>query len=96
MSDVKIINEIKEMLPMLTTWFFMFVALAGAYFNATMRCKLSYVIWLLSNGFFVWHNFVIEEYAQCVMFGFYLIIAIIGVKNTIHQSGWLQKADISK
>lgn len=94
MNTTEIVNEASTNWNVIVTWIMTFFALLGAYYNATMRCKLSYAIWLLTNGYFVWHNYVISEYPQCVMFSFYLIIAIIGIKNTIKQPGWLTKGNL--
>lgn len=77
-----------------TLWFFTIVALLGSYFNATMRCKLSYVLWLGSNVFFLWHNFRVGEVQQGVLFAFYLYTAILGIKNTYHQEGWLKRGSL--
>jgi multisubunit Na+/H+ antiporter MnhB subunit len=77
-------------------WIFMGIALVGSYYNATMRCKLSYILWLFSNLFFVWHNLSIGEIQQGLMYGVYFILAIIGMKNSIHQKGWFRRASMEQ
>jgi hypothetical protein len=77
-------------------WVFMIIALAGAYYNATMRCKLSYILWLFTNSFFVWHNFSIGEIQQGLMYGVYFFLAIVGTKNTIHQKALFSRASIGQ
>jgi ABC-type glycerol-3-phosphate transport system permease component len=66
-----------------------FSALLGAYYNATLRFKLSYVIWVMSNLYLMVRNFRINENAQATMYVVYLIINIIGLRNTIGHKGWL-------
>ncbi|UPA28637.1 MAG: hypothetical protein LW808_001020 [Verrucomicrobiota bacterium] len=75
-------------------WTFTAIALLGSYFNATTRFKLSYVLWLGSNFFFVWHNFRIGEVQQCVLYLVYLYTAILGLKNTYHQKGWFERSSL--
>jgi hypothetical protein len=70
-------------------WIMVFSALLGAYYNATLRFKLSYVIWVTSNLYLMIHNFRIHESAQATMYVVYLVINIIGLKNTIGNKGWL-------
>lgn len=71
-------------------WIAVFSALLGAYYNATLRFKLSYVIWVASNCYLMIHNFQIHESAQATMYIVYLVINIIGLKNTIGDQGWLR------
>jgi hypothetical protein len=94
MSDT--MNWFSESLTQIILWIVMIVALLGSYYNATMRLKLSYVLWLLTNGVLVWHNFRIGECQQCILYAVYLYTAIIGIKNTIHQKGWLSQTLIGK
>jgi len=75
-------------------WAFTIVALAGSYFNATMRVKLSYALWFTSNFFFLWHNFQVHELQQGVLFAFYLFTSIVGLKNTYKQKGWLTRTSV--
>jgi hypothetical protein len=77
-------------------WGFTAIALMGSYYNATMRCKLSYALWFLSNFFFSWHNFCIGEIQQCVLYIFLLLTSIVGFRNTMRQKGWLLRASIDK
>jgi hypothetical protein len=70
---------------------FVVIALLGSICNAMMRIKLSYVFWLVSNIFLACYNFKIKEYSQAFMFGAYLIIAMIGLRNSIGDRGWLSK-----
>jgi hypothetical protein len=84
----------REDLTQIILWIVMVVALWGSYFNATMRLKLSYVLWLLTNGVLVWHNFCIGERQQCILYAVYLYTAVIGIRNTIHQKGWLSRMSI--
>jgi hypothetical protein len=94
MSDI--MNWLVENQSEIILWFFTVMALLGSYFNATMRWKLSYMIWFWSNFYFVWHNFAIGEKQQGTLFVFYLITAVLGIRSTIHQKGWLKRASIDR
>jgi hypothetical protein len=89
MSDT--MNWFPEDITQIILWVVMAVALLGSYYNATMRLKLSYVLWLLTNGVLVWHNFCIGERQQCILYAVYSYTAILGVRNTFHQKGWLSR-----
>ncbi|MDR1303111.1 MAG: hypothetical protein LBJ81_00640 [Puniceicoccales bacterium] len=80
-----------ENLTQILLWIVMVVALLGSYYNATMRLKLSYVLWLMTNAVLVWHNFCIGERQQCILYAVYLYTAALGIRNTIHQKGWLAR-----
>jgi hypothetical protein len=71
------------------------IALMGSYYNATMRLKLSYALWLLTNAVLVWHNFHIGERQQCILYAVYLYTAIVGIKNTQRHKGWLTPASLN-
>ena len=75
-------------------WLFTGIALLGSYFNATMRVKLSYFLWFVSNFFFLWHNFHVGELQQGILFAFYLFTSIVGIKNTYKQEGWLTRSSV--
>jgi hypothetical protein len=70
---------------------FVIIALLGSICNATMRVKLSYVLWLVSNVFLACYNFCIREYSQAFLFGAYLITSMIGLKNSIGDEGWFSR-----
>jgi hypothetical protein len=40
---------------------FVGIAIAGSFYNATLRVKLSYVLWLISNFYICAHYFAIGE-----------------------------------
>ncbi|MDR2807240.1 MAG: hypothetical protein LBB11_03740 [Puniceicoccales bacterium] len=86
-------NWLTENLMEIVLWSCATLALVGSYYNATARYKLSYVLWLIIDLFFIWHNYRIGEKQQCALYVFYFIIAIIGLKNTIHHKGWLLSAN---
>ncbi|MDR1366819.1 MAG: hypothetical protein LBJ13_02855 [Puniceicoccales bacterium] len=89
-------NWFPESLRQIILWVVMVIALLGSYYNATMRLKLSYVLWLFTNVVLVWHNFCIGEHQQCILYAVYLYTAIIGIRNTIYQKGWLSRTVIEK
>ncbi|MDR1255380.1 MAG: hypothetical protein LBJ94_00405 [Puniceicoccales bacterium] len=68
-------------------WIFVVVSLIGSVYNAMMYIKLSYALWLGSNIFLLAHNIRIREYSQAFLFGAYLIISIVGLKNSM-RDGW--------
>ncbi|MDR2200763.1 MAG: hypothetical protein LBN94_01455 [Puniceicoccales bacterium] len=84
-----IANWFPESVTQLILWIVMVIALMGSYFNATMRMRLSYLLWLLTNTVLVWHNFCIGERQQCVLYAVYLYTAILGLRNTKHHKSWL-------
>jgi hypothetical protein len=67
---------------MIVTAFFIVLSLVGSFYNATLRIRLSYVIYLVSNVYFCIHNIAIGERAQTVLFGTYTLTALIGLYNT--------------
>ena len=54
------------------------LALIGAYLNSH-GYKLSFVIWMLTNAVFAFHNWHIGEWQQAVLFGAYLLISVNGL-----------------
>ncbi|MDR2377565.1 MAG: hypothetical protein LBD54_02315 [Puniceicoccales bacterium] len=84
-----------DLIPQLLAWVFnpyacwvaVVWSLIGSYFNATMRIKLSYIIWLPSNIYLVIYNIRIGQSAQGVLFSFYLFFNLIGLKNTFGSKG---------
>ncbi|MDR1433524.1 MAG: hypothetical protein LBI61_04310 [Puniceicoccales bacterium] len=66
------------------------ISLVGSFYNATLRLKLSYVLWLISNVCLCAHNFAIGEYAQAFMFGALLIMTFIGLRSTIRDKYWFR------
>jgi hypothetical protein len=84
-------NWFRENLTQIVLWIVMVVALLGAYYNATMRLKLSYMIWLVTDAALVWHNFCIGEWQQCILYVVYFCTVVLGIRNTIHQKGWLSR-----
>jgi hypothetical protein len=69
---------------------FVIIALTGSVCNSMMRIKLSYMLWLVSNMFFVVYNFHIGERSQAFMYSVYIITGIVGLKNSIGD-GWFSK-----
>lgn len=72
---------------------FVAIALLGSFYNATLRMKLSYVLWMGSNVCLCIHNFLIKEYSQAFLFGAYLITSIIGIKNTWYDKSWFGRRE---
>jgi hypothetical protein len=70
--------------------FFVGVAIAGSFYNATLRIKLSYAMWLASNTFLCAYNLFIGEYAQGLLFGVNLITTLVGIKNTYGDKYWFK------
>ena len=73
---------------MTLTSVFVGIALLGSFYNATLRMKLSYVLWMISNVYLCTHNLLIKEYSQAFLLGAYLITSMIGMKNTWHDKDW--------
>ena len=69
---------------------FVIIALVGSVYNSMMRIKLSYVLYCISNVFFVVHNFRIGERSQAFMYVIYFVTAVIGLRNSIGD-GWFSK-----
>ncbi|MDR3144296.1 MAG: hypothetical protein LBT64_02220 [Puniceicoccales bacterium] len=70
--------------------FFVGISLVGSLCNATLRIKLSYVLWLISNVFLCAHNIYIGEHSQAFMFAVNLMISIVGIKNTHSDPFWFR------
>jgi hypothetical protein len=75
---------------MTTTGLFVGIALLGSFCNATLRMKLSYVLWLVSNVYLCVHNSIIGEYSQAFLFGAYLVTTFIGIRNTYKDPSWFE------
>ncbi|MDR3317440.1 MAG: hypothetical protein LBS71_01390 [Puniceicoccales bacterium] len=90
-----ITNWLVENQVQISLWVFTWIALVGSYYNATMRCKLSYILWFVSNFFFLGHNFRIGEIQQGVLYTVLLITSVVGIKNTIHQKGWFSRSQVN-
>ena len=77
------------------SWTFSFVGLAGTLINAE-RNKWGFYLWLVSNLYMVIRFWYIGEYAQCVLFFAYFILAIRGIvswtKKEKQQEMELQQA----
>ena len=54
------------------------VALFGTILNAE-RNKIGFIFWLISNLYMTIRFFVIGEYAQCILFFVYFLLAIRGI-----------------
>jgi nicotinamide riboside transporter PnuC len=74
---------------------FVVIALIGSVSNSMMRIKLSYVLWIVSNVFFVIHNFRIGEHSQAFMYAIYLVTGVTGLRNSIGD-GWFSKRGCSR
>lgn len=59
------------------SWIVMIIALAGAYLNARKKAS-GFVLWMFSNGYWTYHNFMIGEYAQAVLFCAFLGLSVYG------------------
>jgi hypothetical protein len=62
------------------TWFLTIVALIGAYLNSKQQ-KEGFYYWLVSNTGFSLYNFMIGEWAMCILFAVYLGITINGLRK---------------
>lgn len=60
------------------SWLMSGVAFCGTLMNAE-RNKLGFVCWLISNLYMSIRFYVIGEYAQCVLFFAYFLLAIRGI-----------------
>lgn len=60
------------------TWCFMLISLYGAYLNV-QKNRWGFLLWSFSNSFWMCWNFYIGEYAQAVLFGCFLYLAIQGL-----------------
>lgn len=59
------------------TWCFMLISLYGAYLNI-LRNRWGFLLWMVSNSFWMFWNFYIGEYAQSVLFGCFFYLAVKG------------------
>jgi len=60
------------------TWIIAIVALVGAWLNARTNI-FGFVLWIFTNGFWVYHNVRIGQYAQAILYAAFLLMAIYGL-----------------
>lgn len=59
-------------------WIITIIAITGVVLNA--RCKwYGFLFWLISNAWWCWHNYVIGEHAQSVLFGAFWLLSLYGI-----------------
>ena len=63
----------------LINYVIVFIALAGAYFNAQKKIY-GFFLWVISNSYLMAYNFAIQELPQAVLFLAYLLITINGIR----------------
>lgn len=61
-------------------WLIVVIALIGIVLNVRRRWQ-GFLFWLISNGWWFWHNLVIGEYAQAVLFFVFWILSVYGIYN---------------
>ena len=61
-------------------WLNTFVAIAGTYLNAKQN-RIGFIIWMITNAFFVAYNLMIGSYAQATLFFVYFGLALYGWIN---------------
>ena len=59
------------------TWLIAFIAIMGVWLNIKKRWQC-FVLWLISNGWWMLHNMRIGEYAQAVVFFVMFMFSIYG------------------
>ena len=64
----------------MTIWIITIIALTGTVLNARQK-RSGFLFWIISNAGLSGYNFRIEEYAQSMLFGVYLVLAIYGFIN---------------
>ena len=62
------------------SWVFTVIALYGTYLN-TQRDVAGYYYWIVSNGAFFAINLACGHTAQAFLFGTYVVLAVIGIKQ---------------
>lgn len=63
-----------------------FLALVGAYLNANGN-KYGFLIWIMTNTVFMWHNFAIGQWQQGLLFMAYLFLALLGFVKLSKSKG---------
>lgn len=62
------------------TYVMMVIALVGSYLNAK-QIREGFLLWMITNGFWIFHNVVVSEYAQAILYTANMVIAIMGFIN---------------
>lgn len=65
---------------MFISWILTIIAITGAIYNS-MGNRNGFKWWLVSNSGFIVYNAIRGELAMAVLFGFYLVITINGLKT---------------
>lgn len=61
-------------------WLIVVIALIGVVLNVRRKWQ-GFLLWLISNAWWCWHNLVIGEYAQALLFGVFWGLSIYGIYN---------------
>lgn len=62
------------------SWILTIIAIYGTYLNANGNIR-GFYYWLVSNTGFCLINFLLGSMAQSLLFGVYLVLAIIGLQK---------------
>lgn len=62
-------------------WGFTVLATFGSWLAMTRRMLWCWKVWTITNSYFVFHNLLIGEYAQCAFFAINLLFSIKGWKS---------------
>lgn len=62
------------------SWVFMVIALYGTYLNSNQN-KKGFYFWIVSNIFFSLLNFFNGQYALCLLFFIYFVLAVRGLEK---------------
>lgn len=61
---------------------FALIAIAGYVANIKDYKKISYILWTISNYYWLMYNFSIKEYQMAFMFSIYTAFCLWGLINT--------------
>jgi len=62
------------------SWLIVVIALVGIVLNVRRKWQ-GFLFWLISNAWWFWHNLVIGEYAQAVLFFVFWVLSVYGICN---------------
>lgn len=63
------------------TWVFTALATFGSWLAMTRRMLWCWKVWIVTNSYFLIHNFLIDEFAQCSFFAINLLVALNGLRR---------------
>lgn len=67
----------------ITTYIITILSIIATFANS-MKKRWSFHIWLVTNSFWCIYNWSKQEYAQALLFGVYIAIAINGLRKWRH------------